>query len=346
MCLIAFRREDKETFKEEWFYPAADRNDDGIGIMYLDKGRVVTKKLGATATLENKRDMLKEFNEAPSPSFLHLRYGTAGNKEDETNAHPFKILSKDDGDLVDLYMMHNGILNTADFDSTKSDTWHFANCYIKPLVKKNPYLLCNAYVRAMISKFVNGSRICFLYSCGTSVVIEDSYCHSDEQYGGCWLSNRAMIGHKPHNPFLIDKETEKEIAEFYGNEGSFSHCNNNYGSTYNRNHEQQQTLNVLSMNQKKGNGYKESEALAEYNKRKADEALNISDKDSDNTPFFDATFELADTVDEQIMNLGDYDDDEISELVEFAPEAAAVLLCNLRDYFRIQSVDMESRTAM
>lgn len=324
MCLIAYRRNDSEKFKEEYFYPAAERNSDGIGIMYTENGRVIHKKLGEEANLVDKRALWREFDKAHAPSMLHVRIGTAGNKGDTFNAHPFKILDKDDGDPVDLYMMHNGMMSTADFDDTKSDTWHFANAYIKPLVEKNPYLLCNAYIKALLSKFVGSSRVVFLYGCGTVVVIEDYSSHTDEKAGGCWLSNRTLMGGQPYNPFVKEKSKSirETMSEFYGS---------NYNDTYEKN-----LTNITDKTMNKKTQSEAEEEKAGYSKLpvKTTESEAIeTDGDTDNPDIADE-YELANTVDEQIEDLKEYDDVDIEEMIQYNPTAAAKLLGNLRDYFR------------
>lgn len=328
MCLIAYRREEEETFHKEFFIASAARNDHGTGIMYVKDGRVVTKKIGQKATQQDKLDMYYEWSIAPTPAFIHLRMCTSGSKEDE-NAHPFQVLSLEK-DGVDLWMMHNGVFNVTELDANRSDTWHFVNLYLKPLLKGNPYILCNPYVRAMIEKYTGGSRLCFLYGDGTVVTIEDAQTHDDEKYGGCWLSNRSMIGTPPYqwakDNYSVDKDTD-----YYS------------GSPYSR------RMAEINRTDKVINTFKEgAKAVAEEEKKNNSQAVielgRAGDKDTDNPAMDeDGDFDLAETLDEQIEQLLDMDDIRIIQLVDESPAIASQLLSNLRDYYKTQLTDLTGK---
>lgn len=336
MCLIAVRREDKEKLYEKYFDVARDRNRDGIGIMYAKQGRVIAKKLEGKALIYEKMKLYKEFASAPAPSCLHLRFGTAGNKDDETNAHPFKILSKDDGDGVDLYMMHNGhFSDVVRVDSTKSDTWHFANLYVKKLVKKNPFILCDPFVQDLLSKYTKGSRVVFLYGDGTRVILDDGTGTEDDAKGGAWLSNKHTTEGSPYES--TNKWTRKEKVEDKKEEYKYDpddwkddYC---YGYSHRANESKSRIdyskagENVLNMNKDK-----KQEDL-ELNRAKYPLALanddEAGDKDTDNPEVFG----LSETAEEAMLELAGMNDDDIKKLVEVQPEDVISLLLNFRDFY-------------
>lgn len=91
---------------------------------------------------------------------LHFRFRTHGDICDE-NTHPYKVLSKADGDAEDVWLMHNGTLNTGNqMDKTKSDTWHFVEFFLKPILKTNPFLLeTSPGVRAFIEHYIGTNKL-------------------------------------------------------------------------------------------------------------------------------------------------------------------------------------------
>lgn len=194
MCLIAFKRNKDEDFNYESFLIAAENNPHGTGLMYAKNGRVIVNKVGVVDKDINN-ELYYEFAEQEVAA-IHVRKTTHG-ETDNTNAHPYCILNKED-DGVDLYMMHNGVISGVDeIDPTKSDTWHFVNLYLKPLLEKDPYMLTSPYLQQMIAKFMGSSRLLFMYGDGTTVIIADSNAHtSGADVGGCWLSNKYSLTKK------------------------------------------------------------------------------------------------------------------------------------------------------
>lgn len=298
MCLIALRRNQGEALHEKYFNQALTRNKDGIGLMYVNNDRVVTRKLGSDATWKDKESFYTEFANAPAPALVHLRFGTAGNRADQDNAHPFQILSKDK-DGVDLWMMHNGHMHIAEIDSTKSDSWHFANLYIKPLVKGNPYVLTNPYVQQLIKRAIGSNRLVFLYGCGTYVIIADDAATDKIEYGGAWLSNENYFI-KSYTPY------------------SQQACNNN------------QTTEA-PVQENKASHPDIEDSIDESN-------INEGIDEDDENEEVEDLIELPDDVQEQIELLKTMTDDDLYNFTDYQPDDAARLLQNLRDHFCIDDM--------
>lgn len=192
MCLIAVKTSPNETFHYSAFQTAAKRNSDGTGIMYPKDGRIIHRKLGGKLSDEENKSLYDEFIAQPKAA-LHVRFTTHG-KTDNDNAHPFEILSIDKGDPVDLFLMHNGVISGAPkVKEGMSDTWHFVEFMLKPMLKADPYAVVNPYIKAMIKDFIGACRLTFMYGDGTVVLVEDNQCNRDPQYGGVWLSNRSYL---------------------------------------------------------------------------------------------------------------------------------------------------------
>lgn len=192
MCLIAVKQSEDETLYHDSFRAAAVRNGHGTGIMYPKDGRIIAKKFG-TVNYKVNGELYEEFLAQPVAA-IHVRIATGGSKIDDTNAHPFQILSKEE-DGVDLYMMHNGIIGAVEIvDSDKSDTWHFSNLYLRQLLYRNPYGLTNPFLQQMIKKYIGSSRLVFMYGDGTTVIIDgDNSGVTSKEHGGVWLSNNHSI---------------------------------------------------------------------------------------------------------------------------------------------------------
>lgn len=133
-----------------------ERNDDGYGFMYIRNGHTIGEKFQGKSNEElyEKYLELKEF----SP-YIHLRMKTHGDINTE-QSHPFYCGHG-------IWMMHNGVLNdTQGEDKTKSDTWYFANEYLKPVFdhsKNATELLMDKAFQGFINKFIgHGNRVVFI----------------------------------------------------------------------------------------------------------------------------------------------------------------------------------------
>jgi hypothetical protein len=69
---------------------------------------------------------------------------------DLLNCHPYEILNRAEHGL-DLWLMHNGVLATGNrADITKSDTWHYIQDYLKPMLASNPDFAFHPSFKALI----------------------------------------------------------------------------------------------------------------------------------------------------------------------------------------------------
>lgn len=191
MCLIVVKKSPSATFSDEKFQRSYSRNSDGMGIMFVEDGRVkVERVLGNLAMQEALYRKHKN-----KPMFcLHHRLATHGDKTTEkmlANCHPYKIFDMDDGDAIDLYMMHNGVISDAlTTDKTMSDTWNFIQNQVKPVLKADASLLWNKGFQTTISKAIGANnKLVFLSNVSNYdklVLINES---SGTVQDGCWLSN-------------------------------------------------------------------------------------------------------------------------------------------------------------
>lgn len=187
MCLIVNKPTDQAFFSNTKFKNACSTNADGLGIMFVEDGRVnVVKSMGKAY---EKLQLFKSFK-SKEKFALHLRYATSG-LESLDMCHPFEILNKDESG-VDLWMMHNGVIyETTDYQSDASDTWHFVELYLKPMLQSDPTLIFNPNIQDMISKFIGTQNKLLFMDSNNEVVIINKKQGFDVD--GCWLSNTYSV---------------------------------------------------------------------------------------------------------------------------------------------------------
>ncbi len=187
MCLIVYKEGKEAHFTNRQFKNMINRNRDGLGIMWREKGRVKVEK-----SIGSARDKFQLWQKHRNRSMyaMHSRLTTHGNTNLD-NCHPYEILNKDKGDPIDLYMMHNGVLSQApNVDSKMSDTWHFIEYILKPIAKTNLNLLWESEeFQSWLQKTISGSKFLFMRSDDIKhpILILNAAAGKDET--GCWLSN-------------------------------------------------------------------------------------------------------------------------------------------------------------
>lgn len=151
MCLIIETR-NNILIPKEVMGDMYRRNDDGYGLMYLKDGVVVGEKYQGKSLDQLYARYLETREYEP---YIHLRMKTHGDIN-EGQSHPF-----DCGHGI--WLMHNGVMDTQGEDKSKSDTWYFANEYLRPIFDqaKDPIeLLKERPFQAFITRFIgSGNRI-------------------------------------------------------------------------------------------------------------------------------------------------------------------------------------------
>lgn len=156
MCVIIQGKFNR--IKNDIIEKSFTRNPHGFGLMFLDKkNNLVTKKFYTKRINKIKKELKlieKDLNKSKSIG-LHFRYNTAG-LTNNFNSHPFKILDKSKGDKFDLALMHNSpTITTLEIEKNKSDTYHFCEYYLKPILKNNPDLILNESFISDLTAIIN-----------------------------------------------------------------------------------------------------------------------------------------------------------------------------------------------
>jgi len=202
MCIAIYKSADKEISKET-LQECWDHNPDGAGYMYNVNGHLKVKK-----GYFKFEDFWKSYTNScqGKKAVLHFRIKTHGeiNKE---NCHPFNINDN-------LAFVHNGIIGAVETksDKTKSDTWHFNDHILKPLINKYSDILEADSFQLMIGDFVGSSKLVFLDNQDNVKIFNEDKGTWDD---GVWYSNTS---YKPRQTYVApkNKQTENKIIPFDG----------------------------------------------------------------------------------------------------------------------------------
>lgn len=211
MCLIIHLKNKESLITKEQFTANLDRNKDGTGIMFAQDGKVIVKK--ALGKSESQSGMvfrtMKHFKKGRMKElFIHSRFATAGNKDND-NCHPYQVLNKEEHGK-DLYVMHNGIISVnRTKDLTKSDTFHFLNEYLKPILVGNFDILKNPNFMEVIESFIGKSnKLVMLDSDGISYYANK--CMGTDYTKDIWISNENSGIVKKYTPPIYTPPAKTE----------------------------------------------------------------------------------------------------------------------------------------
>lgn len=178
MCILIHQPKDY-CFTASHLEDFYQKNPDGFGAIVNhgdERGVVVYKIVGS---LKDVEDLY--FNSiACYEAVIHFRMKTHGDI-DLDNCHPYGVTDS-------MWMAHNGILSSGnDKDKSKSDTWHYIQDFIKPMLEQTPDALDNPYIRGYIGVHIGSSnKFGFMTSDGDVHIINK---HSGVEYEGVWYSN-------------------------------------------------------------------------------------------------------------------------------------------------------------
>lgn len=127
MCLI-IHSPTGHSPSEDIIESALSINPDGVGFMYMDRGKPESFKI-----LHARSDYIERVCETLKDTeyCVHFRMRTHGDVSAD-NLHPFDLAN---GGLL----MHNGVMHNIDTksDTKKSDTWHLVHGQINPAIRQN-----------------------------------------------------------------------------------------------------------------------------------------------------------------------------------------------------------------
>jgi len=184
MCLLVTQSSSSPILSDAWLENFYDYNSDGVGVMFSNNGDLVIKKIIPNSA----KDFINFYRSdiQGRDCAFHLRMRTHG-AIDLINCHPYEVLNRAEHG-IDLWLMHNGILSTGNKANEKlSDTWHYINDYLKPMLAGNPDFAFHPAFQTLIADHIGSSnKFVLMDNEGRQVVINES---AGVYWAGLWLSN-------------------------------------------------------------------------------------------------------------------------------------------------------------
>lgn len=212
MCLIVHAPAGK-TVDESWLRNFHQRNSDGYGFMWVEDGKLKIYKRLADAD-----HFVEDWNRfVPFERVVHLRMRTHG-AIDLVNCHPYIVQTAPYG----IALMHNGVLSIGNTsDTTKSDTWHYIEKFLKPMLALKPDLMHEPAFQALVESHIGGSNKFVLMDHTGSVVILNR--ESGVEWNDLWLSNRYAWDYNrafPTQPYAGYQGYNRVNTPSYGYQGT------------------------------------------------------------------------------------------------------------------------------
>jgi len=183
MCLIILAN-DLKSLDYKDLETAYNRNSQGFGVMYMNKeNKFITDKF----LPKNFNEVKNFFNVHKSQTdkmAIHFRFTTEG-ATNKKNCHPF-ISYQDDKRKIGF--MHNGARLPIPLIHKKcSDTWHFNQYYLKPLLSENSNIILNKDYQTELENHIDDDKLLFLDSQTSKFIIINET--SGNYKGANWFSN-------------------------------------------------------------------------------------------------------------------------------------------------------------
>ena len=183
MCILIHHPKDA-CFTSEQLADFYDRNPDGFGAI-VKKGESV-EVIKSIGTLEEIEDLY--YNQvACHEAVIHFRMKTHG-EIDIANCHPYEV-------VPGIWMAHNGILSTGNAKDPKmSDTWHYIQDYLKPLLQANPELMLEpAFLKLVGGHIGSNNKFAFMNENGDVGIVNKNSGYTYWDLGNeeleVWYSN-------------------------------------------------------------------------------------------------------------------------------------------------------------
>lgn len=203
MCLLVIQHQNAPTLPSAWLVDFYAHNQDGVGVMYAQDGKLIVKKI----LPKTAKDFERFYHQQITGKFcaFHLRMKTHGDINLE-NCHPYEVLNQAQHG-IDLWLMHNGILSTGNkADQTKSDTWHYIKNYLVPMLAKNPDFAFSEAFSEMVAEHIGASnKFVLMDNTGRYQVINQD---AGVKWGGMWLSN-TYAWSAPYATVQVSKKSSK-----------------------------------------------------------------------------------------------------------------------------------------
>jgi hypothetical protein len=189
MCLILIRDPGVEVNFDD-IKNTCENNPHGWGYVIPDRGKLEIRRY-FNPNGNDPDEAYRVLDEARDQQvFMHFRFCTHGDRN-KANVHPFPALQKRK-DGMQVWVMHNGTVQGFKEKGNMSDTYHFTDKLIAPLLRRfmkytgKQRLLNDPMLPPIIEKFAGGwSKFVLIDEYGNYQIIGDGTEHKP----GLWLSN-------------------------------------------------------------------------------------------------------------------------------------------------------------
>ena len=225
MCLIVVDA-NTDGVSEDLILAAHQNNPDGFGIMMpTGNGKIHVHKSLVNSGEECKNIYDKYLD---GPIALHFRFNTHGDTS-KAQCHPFQILNFNEHGR-DVWIMHNGPhIDVPMMDDKKSDTWHFVEHILKPILIKNPDIIEESGFADFLKNVADTDRLTLLDG-KTEKFLNINFSVTDK-FDGLELSNTYSLRRdkgRNYNPSTGQTSYISSMPDYYSQGG-----HGTYGSLYN-----------------------------------------------------------------------------------------------------------------
>jgi predicted glutamine amidotransferase len=186
MCII-FYNENGVKYNEGELRAAWNTNSDGVGVMWLDEGKV--NVLHGMLSVDETVELMELFDGVPHA--LHLRFATHGPKV-EGLCHPF-LASPPEFD-EEVWLMHNGVISGLNVPFSKSDTQVFAE-QLQEMCRvagTTDILFVDETIEMLERQIGTYNKVVLLRSDGEVAILNPDAFYVDKETG-MWYSNRYSV---------------------------------------------------------------------------------------------------------------------------------------------------------
>jgi len=175
MCVI-INHTNNNSLDDEFLIRIYDKNKDGLGVMYAERGKIHVHKIIPKGP-EEVIEFYKEHADIKD-CVIHFRRRTVGEIS-LANTHPFYV---ENG----LYYAHNGDMPFE--DSIRSDSKIFAEDFLRPILKNgNSYLIFDKNWADLLGRIIGShNKLIFLNNEGKVTIINEKEGH---YVNGAWFSS-------------------------------------------------------------------------------------------------------------------------------------------------------------
>lgn len=214
MCILIHHPKDA-CFTSAQLADFYTKNSDGFGAI-VKKGNTVevVKSIGSLAEIED----LYYDQVAMHEAVIHFRMKTHG-EIDIANCHPYEV-------VPGIWMAHNGVLRTGNAaDPKMSDTWHYIQDYLKPMLEAHPELMNNAgFIKLVGDHIGSNNKFALMNQAGDVAIVNRTsgyeFWDLNDDKLTVWYSNTYAFD--PYEHGFLERPKYEAKGHYYGSSPTWS----------------------------------------------------------------------------------------------------------------------------